>query len=160
MARASYSFNFKPKFFEPFKKTKLLKSKYLQLIRDINFNPIPSTIAINSQINRSFNEQRSRNLISGLSAQPTLRQRRFLFDWDYTVGFDFTKSLTVNFNATNSFIYDSFGSGEELEIFDNFFNFGRPSQYSQRLNATYKIPINKIPYLGFCLLYTSPSPRD
>lgn len=148
-ARASYSFNFKPKFFEPFKRTKLLKSKYLQLIRDINFNPIPSTIAINSSINRSFSEQRSRNLIEGLSAQPTLRQRRFLFDWDYTVGFDFTKSLTVNFNATNSFIYDSFGGGEELEIFDNFFNVGRPSQYSQRLNATYKLPINKIPYLGF-----------
>ena len=149
MAAASYNFTFKPKFYEPFKKKELFKSKYLQLIRDINFNPVPSSIAINSRINRNFNEQRSRNLVEGLSAQPTLKQRRFLFDWDYAVAFNFTKSLAVNFNATNSFIYDAFGSGDDLEIFNNFFNVGRPTQYNQKLNTTYKLPINKIPYLGF-----------
>jgi cell surface protein SprA len=149
MAAASYNFTFKPKFYEPFKKKELFKSKYLQLIRDINFNPVPSSLAINSRINRNFNEQRSRNLVEGLSAQPTLKQRRFLFDWDYAVAFNFTKSLAVNFNATNSFIYDAFESGDDLEIFNNFFNVGRPTQYNQKLNTTYKLPINKIPYLGF-----------
>ncbi|WP_349554958.1 cell surface protein SprA [Pseudotenacibaculum sp. MALMAid0570] len=148
-ASASYNFNFKPKFFEPFKKTKLLKSRYLKLIKDLNFNPIPKNIAVNSRINRSFNEQQSRNLVQGLSAQPKLTQRRFLFDWDYTVAFDFTKSLNVTFNATNSFIYDAFGSNEELEIFDNFFNIGRPTNYNQKLTTTYRIPLNKIPYLNF-----------
>ncbi|MFD2567190.1 T9SS outer membrane translocon Sov/SprA [Pseudotenacibaculum haliotis] len=149
VASASYNFNFKPKFFEPFKKTKLLRSRYLKLIKDINFNPIPKNIAINSRINRTFNEQQSRNLVAGLSPQPKLTQRRFLFDWDYTIGFDFTKSLNVTFNATNSFIYDAFGNNEDLEIFDNFFNVGRPTNYHQKLNATYKLPINKIPYLNF-----------
>ncbi len=151
MASASYSFNFKSKPLEPFKKTKskLLQSKYLKLIKDINFNPVPSTVAINSSINRSLNEQRSRNLVSGLSPQPKLSQRRFLFDWDYTIGFDFTKSLSMNFNATNSYIYDTFGGNEELGVFDNFFNTGRPNNYHQKLNASYKIPINKIPYLNF-----------
>ena len=148
-ASASYNFAFKPKFYEPFKNSALLKSKYLKLFRDINFNPIPKNIAINSRINRSFNQQQSRNLVPGLSAQPILRQRRFLFDWDYTVGFDFTKSVSVNFNATNSFIYDAFEGDEELEIFDNFFNMGRPTNYHQKLNATYKLPINKIPYLNW-----------
>ena len=152
MAAASYNFTFKPKFYEPFKKKELFKSKYLQLIRDINFNPLPSSLAINSRINRNFNEQRSRNLVEGLSAQPTLKQRRFLFDWDYAVAFNFTKSLAVNFNATNSFIYDAFGSGDDIEIFNNFFNVGRPTQYNQKLNTTYKLPINKIPYLGFMSL--------
>ncbi len=148
-ASASYNFTFKPKYFEPFKNTEALKSKYLRLIRDINFNPVPKSLSINSRINRTFNQQQSRNLIQGLSAQPVLRQRRFLFDWDYTLGFDFTKSLSLNFNATNSFIYDAFDTGEELEIFDNFFNMGRPTNYHQKLNATYKIPINKIPYLNW-----------
>jgi len=152
MAAASYNFTFKPKFYEPFKKKELFKSKYLQLIRDINFNPLPSSLAINSRINRNFNEQRSRNLVEGLSAQPTLKQRRFLFDWDYAVAFNFTKSLAVNFNVTNSFIYDAFGSGDDIEIFNNFFNVGRPTQYNQKLNTTYKLPINKIPYLGFMSL--------
>ena len=70
-ASALYNFNFNSKPFEPFKKTKFLKKKYLKLIRDVNFNPIPKNIAINSRINRSYNQQRSRNLVEGLSAQPT-----------------------------------------------------------------------------------------
>jgi cell surface protein SprA len=149
MAAASYNFTFQPKFFEPFKKKELFRSKYLQLIRDINFNPIPTSLAVNSRINRTFNEQRSRNLVEGLSPQPILKQRRFLFDWDYALAFNFTKSLAINFNASNSYIYDAFGGEDDLEIFNNFFNTGRPTQYSQKLNSTYKLPINKIPYLGF-----------
>ena len=149
MAAASYNFAFQPKFFEPFKKKELFRSKYLQLIRDINFNPIPTSLAVNSRINRTFNEQRSRNLVEGLSPQPILKQRRFLFYWDYALAFNFTKSLAINFNASNSFIYDAFGGEDDLEIFNNFFNTGRPTQYSQKLNSTYKLPINKIPYLGF-----------
>jgi len=148
-ASASYSYNFKSKPVEPFKNSSLFKNKYLKLIKDFNFNLIPSTIAVNSQIKRNFNEQRSRNLVPNLSAQPTLTQRRFLFDWDYTLAFDLTKSIQLNFNATNSNIYDAFGSEEELAIFDNFFNTGRPNQYNQKLNATYNLPINKIPFLNF-----------
>ncbi|MDY0781298.1 cell surface protein SprA [Tenacibaculum sp. IB213877] len=149
LAGASYNFNFVPFNIEPFKKSEKLKSKYWQLIRDINFNPVPKTLAINSRINRNYNAQQSRNLVAGFSDQPELTQRRFLFDWDYTVGFDLTKSLQLNFNATNNYIYDGFGKDEELEIFDKFFTIGRPNHYHQKLNATYKLPINKIPFLSF-----------
>ena len=151
MAGASYNFTFKPFLIEPFKKFKFLNSKYLKFIKDINLSPLPSTFAVNSAIKRNFSSQRSRNLIDleGLSPQPELKQRNFIFDWDYTVGFNLTKSLQLNFNATNSFIYDSFGREEDLEIYDKFFDIGRPNNYHQKLNGTYKIPINKIPYLGF-----------
>ncbi|MDB2385349.1 cell surface protein SprA [Polaribacter sp.] len=148
-AGASYSFSFDSKPLEPFKDSELLKSKYLKLIKDFNINLIPSTIAVNSNINRSYNEQQTRNLISDLSEQPTLTQRRFLFDWDYTLALDLTKSIQVNFNATNSNIYDAFDSDEELAVFDNFFNTGRPNQYHQTLQGNYNIPINKIPFLKF-----------
>ncbi|WP_298782285.1 cell surface protein SprA [uncultured Polaribacter sp.] len=148
-ASAGYNFNFDSKPIEFFKNSEKFKSKYWKFIKDLNINPIPSTVSINSRINRAYNEQQSRNLIDGLSDQPELKQRRFLFDWDYTIGFDLTKSLQLNFNATNSFIYDAFGSGEELEIFDNFFNTGRANQYHQKLNATYKIPLDKFPFLSF-----------
>lgn len=147
LAGATYSFNFTPWMYEPFKKSKALRGKYWRLIRDLNFNPVPKNIAINSQINRNYNEQRSRNLVEGFSAQPTLKQRRFLFDWDYTIGFDLTKSLQLNFNANNSYIYDN--NNEEIDVFEKFFVVGRPDNYSQKLNATYKLPIDKIPYLDF-----------
>ncbi|QNM87137.1 cell surface protein SprA [Polaribacter pectinis] len=147
---ASYNFSFNSKPIEPFKNNdSIFRSKYWKLLKDINFNPIPSTLGINSRINRNYNEQQSRNLVEGLSEQPELKQRRFLFDWDYTIGFDLTKSLQLNFNATNSYIYDAFDSQEELEIFDDFFNTGRATHYHQKLNATYNLPIDKIPFLKF-----------
>jgi cell surface protein SprA len=149
MAGVNYNFNFSPFVIQPFKKSKSLSGKYWRFIKDLNLNPVPKNIAINSKINRNYNLQQSRNLIDGLTAQPELIQRRFLFDWDYTVGFDLTKSLQLNFNATNNYIYDSFGQDEELEIFDKFFTFGRRNQYHQTLNATYAVPINKLPYLSF-----------
>lgn len=148
-AGISYSFNFSPFSIEPFKNSKKLKGKYWKLIKDINFNPVPKVLAINSKINRAFNQQQSRNLVDGFSPQPELTQRNFLFDWDYTIGFDLTKSLQLNFNATNNYIYDSFGEEEDLEIFDNVFTVGRPNQYHQKLNGTYKLPVNKLPYLSF-----------
>lgn len=149
MAGVGYAFSFPPFLIEPFKETTFLNSEYLQLIKDFNFNPVPKTIALNSKINRSFNQQQSRNLIAGLTAQPTLTQRRFLFNWDYNLAFDLTKSLQLNFNATNNYIYDNFGADEELEVYDKFFTIGRPDNYHQTLNATYKLPIDKIPFLNF-----------
>jgi cell surface protein SprA len=148
-AGATYSYNFQSKSIEPFKNIKFLQSKYFRLIKDFNFNPIPSTIAANSRINRNFTEQQSRNLVEGLSAQPELKQRRFLFDWDYTVGFDLTKSLQFNFNATNSYIYDTFDSNSDIQIFDEFFNTGRANHYHQKLNGTYTIPIDKLPFFSW-----------
>ncbi len=148
-ASASYNFNFDSKYIEPLKNVKAFQGKYWQLLRDLNFKPVPKTFSLNTRITRNFNEQKSRNLVEGLSPQPKLTQRRFLFDWDYTVGFDLTKAVSLNFNATNSYIYDSFGNGEELAVFDKFFTVGRPDHYHQKLNATYKLPINKIPFLNF-----------
>ena len=148
-ASAAYNFNFQSKGITPFKNLDSLTGKYWQLLKDFNFNLVPNSLAVNSRINRQYSAQQSRNLVEGLSAQPELTQRRFLFDWDYAIGFDLTKSIRLNFNATNSHIYDAFGSGEDLKIFDNFFNTGRPNKYHQKLNGTYKLPIDKIPFLDF-----------
>ncbi len=149
VAGATYNYNFQSKSIEPFKNISFLQSKYLKLIKDFNFNPIPSTVAVNSRINRNFTEQQSRNLVAGLSDQPALKQRRFLFDWDYTVGFDLTKSLQFNFNATNSYIYDTFDTNEDIQIYDDFFNTGRANHYHQKLNGTYQLPIDKLPFLSW-----------
>ena len=68
---------------------------------------------------------------------------------DYTVGFDLTKSLQLNFNVTNSYIYDTFDNSSDIQVFDDFFNTGRANHYHQKLNATYNLPIDKIPFLKF-----------
>ena len=148
-ASANYNYSFESKSIEPFKNWELLNSKYLRLIKDFNLNLLPSTISVNSNIIRSYNEQLSRSLIEGLPELPTLKQRRFMFDWDYNIGYNLTKSLQFNFRAANHFIYDDFEASDDIQLMDNFFNLGRPNHYHQTLSATYNIPINKLPYLDF-----------
>ena len=149
-ASAGYTYNFKPLEIKPFKKSKILKGKYLKFIKDFNFNLAPSDVAINSNIMRSYNEQLSRSLIQGLPDLPTLRQRNFLFDWDYSVGYKPTQSIRLKFRALNNNVYDDFDSTDEsVTLYNNFFNAGRPTHYHQALEGAYQIPINKIPLFSF-----------
>ena len=74
-ASANYNFSFEPKNIEPFKNWSILNSKYLKLIKDFNLNLMPSTISINSNIIRRYNEQQSRDLIDiGLTPLPILKR--------------------------------------------------------------------------------------
>ncbi len=148
-ASANYNYSFEPKIIEPFKNMGALNSKYFRFIKDFNVNLLPSTISVNSNILRRYNEQLSRSLIEGLPQLPTLKQRHFMFDWDYNIGYNLTNSLQFNFRAANNYIYDEFDATDDVKLFDNFFTVGRPDHYHQTLNGTYKIPLNKIPFLEF-----------
>ena len=146
---ANYNYSFKELMLEPFKNSEALNGKYLQFIKDFNLSLLPSTISVNSNIIRRYNEQLSRSLIEGLPELPVLRQRHFMFDWDYAIGYNLTKSLQFNFRAANNNIYDDFLATDDIKLFDNFFTTGRPDHYHQSLNGTYKIPLNKLPFLEF-----------
>ena len=149
-ASANYNYAFQSKSIEPFKNWKFLtKKKYLRFIKDLNINLLPSTISVNSNIIRRYNEQKSRSLVDGLPPLPTLKQRNFMFDWDYNIAYNLTKSLQFNFRALNNYVYDDYNTTDDLTIFDNFFTVGRPDHYHQTLNGTYKIPIDKLPLLNF-----------
>ncbi|NLP57850.1 cell surface protein SprA [Lutibacter sp. B1] len=148
-ASANYNYSFEPKTIEPFKNWESLNSKYLKFIKDFNVNLLPSTVSVNSNIIRRYNEQLSRSLIEGLPELPTLKQRHFMFNWDYNIGYNLTKSLQFNFRAANNYIYDDFDASDDIELFDNFFTVGRPDHYHQTLNGTYKLPLDKLPYLNF-----------
>lgn len=148
-ASAGYNFNFKPWNLEPFKNSTTFNSKYLQLIKDFNLNLMPTAVSINSNIIRNYNEQLSRSLVSGLSELPTLTQRSYLFNWNYGLSFNLTKSLQLDFKASNNNIYDQFGTDASVQIYDEFFTIGRADNYHQSLSGTYRIPIDKIPYLNF-----------
>ncbi len=148
-ASAGYNFSFKPWHLEPFAESNAFSSQYLKFIKDFNLNIVPNAISINSNIIRNYNEQLSRSLVAGLPELPTLTQRRYLFDWNYGASFNLTKSIKLDFRAANNHIYDEFNPSDNVQLFDSFFNIGRPDHYRQSLSATYQIPLDKIPYLGF-----------
>ncbi|WP_461534265.1 T9SS outer membrane translocon Sov/SprA [Sinomicrobium sp.] len=160
-----YNYNFKPLEIAPFeKKDSILRSKYWQWLKEFNFNPLPTNISVNSNITRSFNQQRFRGVnIEGVNADdqlelPTLQQRNFLFDWQYTINYNLTRSLRLNFTASNYNIvrnyYDMDDAGnrimrEEMDIWDGFWNTGDPNRHTQQLQLSYEFPFNKIPFLNF-----------
>ena len=153
----TYDFSFQPKEVEPFKKTKFLdKSKYFQLFKDFNFNLLPTSISTSANINRQYNEQTFRDLSLGaedIGTEPLI-QRNFLFDWQYGINYNLSKSLNLNFTSNSNMLVRNFinDDGEiinDVDIWTGLFDVGDPNFHSQQLQANYELPFSKIPLLKF-----------
>lgn len=155
---ATYDFSFAPLSIEPLKNIAVLDSSaYFALLKDFNFNVFPSNITATSTIFRQYNEQTFReiNLPPGfLNGIPTLYQRNFLFDWQYTINYNFTKSLRMNFDSSTNRIVRNYLDEENnpdrtTGVWDGFFNVGVPNQHFQSLQVNYDLPFAKVPVLSF-----------
>ncbi|WP_298484314.1 cell surface protein SprA [uncultured Maribacter sp.] len=157
-----YNHNFKPVEVAPFKKKdSLFNGKYLQWLKDLNLNLLPSSISVNSNINRQFNKQRFRDVLEeGVEKLelPELQQRNYQFNWQYAVNYSLTKSLRLNLTGSNNSIvrnyFEEDGNpdsriDETLELWDGFFDIGEPNRHAQEMQLNYEIPFNKIPALDF-----------
>ncbi|RZS98862.1 cell surface protein SprA [Aquimarina brevivitae] len=153
----TYDFSFQPKEIKPLKNVKLLgKSKYFDLLRDFNFNILPTSITVSSNINRQYNEQVFRDITLGPDdiGTPALIQRNFLFDWQYGINHNLTKSLNFSFTSANNRIVKNFIDDQgqvinSIDLWSGFFDVGDPNFHSQQLQVNYELPINKIPLFKF-----------
>lgn len=158
---ANYAFNFNPVKIEPFKKNdSLFTGKYWKFLKEFNLNLLPTSLAINSDINRQFNRQKFReiDLTGNNIGIDELFRRNYTFDFQYTINYNLTDALQLNFTAANNnivrnyFINDDFIAGEQdprLDVWDGFLDFGDPNRQTQSLGLTYQLPLNKIPTLSF-----------
>ncbi|MFD2542539.1 cell surface protein SprA [Lacinutrix gracilariae] len=157
---ANYAYNFAPVSIEPFKKNdSLFTGKYWKLLKDFNFNPLPSSFTVNSNYNRQFNKQKFRDVdLSGDNiGLEELFRRYYTYDFQYTLNYNLTKSLSFNYtSASNKIIRNYYIDGNingsqdpELDVWDNFFDFGDPNTQYQKLGVNYQLPINKIPTFSF-----------
>ncbi len=153
----TYDFGFRPKEIEPFKKVKFLgKSKYFDLLKDFNFNVLPTSISVSSNITRQYNRQVFRDITLGPNdiRLPALYQRNFLYDWQYGVNYNLTKSLNFTFNSANkrivkNFIDENNNVDNTVDIWTGLFEVGDPNSHSQQLQVNYEVPFKKIPALKF-----------
>ncbi|WP_299551919.1 cell surface protein SprA [Seonamhaeicola sp.] len=158
---ANYAFNFNPVKIEPFKKSdSLFTGKYWKLLKDFNFNLLPSSFAINTDINRQFNRQKFRevDLGGGNIGIEELFRRNYTFDFQYTINYNVTDALQLNFNAANNNIVRNYfkdndlirgEQDETLDVWDGLFDAGDPNRQTQTLGMTYQLPLKKIPTLSF-----------
>lgn len=159
----TYNFNFNSKPIEPFAKNdSLFTGKYYKFLKDFNFNYLPSSVAVQSNIVRQRNEQKFRDVFAndGDIALPRLFQRNYLFDWGYAIDFPITKSLRFNYNMNHNRVVrnylDSDGSpsflddeGQEVAgfgIYDGFLDVGTPDTHFGVLQLNYDLPFEKFPF--------------
>lgn len=150
-----YAYTFKPVSIEPFKKNKFLKKNgYYKAISDFNLNILPSNVTFNSNIVRQFNRQQFRLVdVQGIGLDPLYR-RNYFFNYQYGVNFPITKSLKLNYTAANNNIVRNYFDASnnpknDLDIWNDYWNFGTANTHNQQLTANYDLPINKIPVLSF-----------
>jgi cell surface protein SprA len=156
----NYAYNFAPLTIEPFKKNdSLFTSEYLQLLKDFNFNPLPSSFTVNTNINRQYNQQQFReiDLTGDNIGLEEFYRRNYTFDYGYTINYNLTKSLQLNLTASNNnivqnYFKDNIVNGEQdpnLNVWDGFFDVGDPNMQFQQLAVNYDIPFDKVPALTF-----------
>jgi cell surface protein SprA len=152
---ADYAFSFQPKPVEPFKDTKFFKkSTYWKLLSDFNFNFLPTSINFSSSILRQFNKQQFRDVdIQGIGLK-ALYRRNYMFDYNYGVNFNLTKSIRLNYTASTGNLVRNYldkdnNPIESFTIWNDYLNIGTPNQHQQQLSLNYELPINKIPFLAF-----------
>ncbi len=158
--RGALTYNYAPvyKAWEPFKKMKS-KSKWSRFIKDLNFNYLPQNIAFNSDMSRHYYELQLRDMenLEDLSGIPVSVAKNFLWNRDFSIRWDMTKNLKLNFvSATRAEIEEPYGvlnrnidpdsyEARKDTIRRSLLSFGRPIDYQQSFNASYKLPFDKFP---------------
>ncbi|UYQ93506.1 cell surface protein SprA [Chitinophaga horti] len=149
-----YNFAGQEHYIEPFKKMIRAKTPWLALIKDINFNYVPSMLSFRADITRQFGATRMRNIGGdGYKLQETY-DKYFTFDRYYGLKWNLTRNISVDFNAVNNARIDEpFGRINTKEkkdsIRSNFFKLGRTTNYYHSATATYNVPLNKVPALDW-----------
>ena len=156
-----YSWTPYAKPFKPFSYFINEKNKSLKFFRDWEFHWLPNNISFATNISRYYYEQQTRNE-TGLDIEiPVSVSKNFLWDRQFNLSWNFTKSLSMSFNSnTTAHIMEPVGQVNRKLLPDAYRDWrdsvmasikdlGTPWQYKQNFKADYKAPFSQIPILSW-----------
>ena len=161
--RGSMQYSWTPyaKPFKPFSHFIDEKNKNMKFFHDWEFHWLPNNIAFSTNISRNYHEQQTRNE-TGIDVElPVSISKNFLWDRQFALSWNFTKSLSMSFNSnTSARIEEPIGQvSKELfpdayrdwrdKVMESIKDFGTPWGYNQTFSATYKAPFSQIPILSW-----------
>lgn len=149
-----YTFSTNPKNYRPLANAKWTKNKWLQLIRDFNITPMPKNLSFRTTLHRDMQQFKYRPKSQGNIIIDTNYVKSFDWTRNYAINWDIFQSLKLEFKADASARIDEpDGLIDTREKKDSVWHClgrgGRTTDYRQNFNATYQIPINKIPLFKF-----------
>jgi cell surface protein SprA len=157
----TYDYQSNPANVMPFKNVKFLNGQVFRIIKDFNFYLFPKSLSFRTDVSRYYNEVKTRNINNPyLRVAPTYKKD---FEWTriFDIKYDLTRSLKVDFTATNMARIDEPEGGVDRRrysntyelwrdsVMNNIMNFGRNTSYRQMLNVSYTVPVNKLPLLSW-----------
>ncbi len=152
-----YNFSTSPKNIKPFAQNKFLNSSdWFALVKDLNFNLYPKSFTFSTDVNRQYQESRTRNNNPELLTDIPVYVNK-TFDWNRKYGFrwDLAKGLKIDFNATNKSLIEETAERPQDEeywrdtVMASIREFGKTMNYNHGFNLTWNVPINKIPVLDW-----------
>ena len=160
--RGSFQYSYAP-YFKPFKPFKGLKSKSknVKFLKEWEFNWLPTSIEFFTNISRYYYEQQERNTTESDIELPVSVSKNFLWDRQFALNWNLTKSLNVAFNSnTTAHIEEPAGAVNKRlfpdkyklwkdSVMQSIKNLGTPYAYDQSFVTTYKAPFNAIPAINF-----------
>ena len=157
-ASLAYNYSYTSKSYTPF--SKIIKSNTLKLLKDFNFSLLPNSINFRVDFDRFYAENTLRNNDPNTNIPIyTTYNKNFLVTRVYGIAWDLTKSLSLDFDATNySIIDEPDGKIEGLKrdtLWNNLKSLGRNTDYNHSLNVRYNWPIGKIPGLDWVSVATT-----
>lgn len=163
-ASINYQHSFTNKAFEPFKEMKAFDKPAFKLLKEFNLNYMPNAISFNTNMNRQYSQVKLRDFnldagAGGVSPLDVTFSKDFMWNRQFDIKWDLTRSLRFSLQtASNSSIEEPYYTPEfgkeyyELwrdSIWSSIRQLGTPYTYQQVFNASWGIPINKIPILDW-----------
>ena len=157
--RGALNYTYSPvvKPLEPWKNSKS-KSKWMQLPKAIGFNYLPQTISFNMEMQRTYYELQERDLENTENPNlPLSFSEQFLWNRDFQLRWDLTKNLHMNFQSAthaeieepytpiNKDLYPERYAAWKDSVKQSIRNLGTPLDYRQSFQASYQLPLNKLP---------------
>ncbi len=154
----AYSWTPVYKSWEPFKKLIKSKSKWFEIAKRFGLNYLPQNITFNTDFRRQYYELQERDMESLEDSKlPLSFSEQFLWNREFSVRWDFTKNLHVNFQSgthaeieepytpINKDLYPDQYTAWKDSVWTSIKNFGDPLDYNQNFKASYHLPLNLLP---------------
>lgn len=154
----AYNYSNKPSYFSPFEK--IVKNHLLQIFKDINISLAPTRLNLSIDFNRFDSQTTLRNNDpDDIIPIPTTYNNTFTITRIFGIGWNLTKSLTLNFDANNLATVDEpqgpLSGLNRDTLYNNLAKLGRTTNYNHTVALAYTVPFSKIPGLDWISANTS-----
>lgn len=157
--RGGFTYAYTPKepgLFAPFAKStsKFVNSKNGKFIKDFNLYYKPKNFSFSTEVYRDYEETLLRKKGAALVIMKPTYFKQFTWRREYGLQWDISRSLHLQYNAiANARVDEPVGRVDTREsreaIKNSLLQGGTMQNYQQTINATWELPISKLPFLDF-----------